>query len=113
MENKLVINVYDDNDNIIKTSEAQVVDFRFGTIRRLMEVLKVDDINDTAELLKTLYKAWNQITNILEKAFPDMHDDDWDNVKLSELLPVLMVIMKSSFIQMMAIPTDSKNLTAE
>ena len=113
MDEKLKINVYDENDNVIKTAEAQVVDLRFGTIRRLMEVLKVDDINDTSELLKTVYKAWNQITKILEKAFPDIKDDDWDNVKLSELVPVLMIILKSSFVQMLTIPTDSKNLTAE
>lgn len=113
MEDKLTINIYDENDDIVKTAEAKVVDLRFGTIRRLMEVLNVDDINDTSELLKTVYKAWNQITNILEKAFPDIEDDDWDNVKLSELIPVLMVILKSSFVQMMTIPTDSKNLKAE
>lgn len=105
----LKINIYDENDNIIRTSEAQVIDLRFGVVRRLMELLKVDDINNTAELLKTVMGAWNQLTTILNKVFPDVTDEDWDNVKLSELIPVLMIILKSSFVQMLAIPADNES----
>ena len=112
MEN-LKLNVYDENDNVIKTSEAQVVDLRFGTIRSLMELLKVDDINDTAQLLKTVYSAWAQIVGILSKVFPDLEEQDWENIKLSELMPLLMIVLKSSFAQILTIPTDSKNVTRE
>lgn len=110
---KLELNVYDENDNIVKTSEAQVIDLRFGTIRSLMELLKVDDINDTAQLLRTVYGAWTQITGILSRVFPDMEEQDWDNIKLSELMPLLVIILKSSFAQILTIPTDSKNVTRE
>lgn len=109
MDDKLILNVYDDNDNIVKTSEAKLIDLRFGTIRSLMELLKVDDIDDTAELLKTVYGAWSQIIGILNRVFPDMTEEDWENIKLSELLPILVVILKSSFVQILSIPSDSKN----
>lgn len=111
MEN-LKINVYDENDNIIKTSEAKIVDLRFGTIRSLMELLNVEDIEDTAELLRTVYSAWSQITKILERVFPDVEGKDWDNIKLNELMPILVVILKSSFAQMLTIPKESKNSIA-
>jgi hypothetical protein len=106
---KLILNVYDEKDKIIKTSEAQLVDLRFGTIRSLMELLNVDDMNDTGELLKTVYGAWSQIIAILGRVFPDMTDEDWENIKLSELLPILVVILKSSFAHILTIPNDSKN----
>ena len=106
--NDLKINVYDDEDNIIKTSEAKLVDLKFGVIRKLMKLLNVDNINNTVELLKTVYGAWEQITNILNNCFPDMTDDDWDNVKASELLPVFVMILKYSFTQMLTIPTDKE-----
>ena len=106
---KLILNVYDDNDEIVKTSEAKPVDLRFGTIRKLMKLLNVEDINDTGELLKVVYSVWSQLTIILGKIFPDMEEDDWDNIKLSELMPVLVIILKSSFVQILSIPTDSKN----
>lgn len=112
MEN-LKLNVYDENDNIIKTSEAKMIDLRFGTIRSLMELLKVDDINDTTQLLRTVYSAWAQVISILSKIFPDMEEEDWENIKLSELLPMLVAILKSSFAQILTIPTDEKNVTRE
>lgn len=103
---ELVLNVYDDNDEITKTCEAKVIDLRFGTIRSLMKLLKVDNIEDTSELLKTLYGAWDQVTKILSQVFPDMEENDWDNVKLSELLPVVIQILKSSFAQILTIPKE-------
>lgn len=108
MEN-LKLNVYNDNDEVIKTAEAKFIDLRFGTIRSLMELLNVEDINDTSELLKKLYSAWNEVIKILSRVFPEMEEGDWDNIKLSELIPMLVVILKSSFVQMLAIPADSKN----
>jgi hypothetical protein len=106
---KLVLNVYDNEDNIVKTSTAERIELKFGSIRKLMKLLNIDNIDDTSELLKVLYGAWEQITKVLTGCFPDMTDEDWDNVKVSELIPVLMGILKYSFTQMLTIPTDSKN----
>lgn len=105
----LKLNVYDEKDNVVKTSEAQIIDLRFGTIRSLMELLNVDDIDDTSQLLKTVYGAWGQIITIIGRVFPDMTEEDWENIKLSELLPILVTILKSSFAQILTIPNDSKN----
>lgn len=106
---ELKLNVYDDENNVVKTATAEVMELKFGSIRSLMKLLKVDDINDTAQLLKVVYGAWEQLTKILNGCFPDMTDEDWDNVKVSELVIVLVAILKYSFTQMLSIPTDSKN----
>ena len=75
--------------------------------------LQIDQVKDTSELLKVIYSAWGQITSILSKAFPDMEDADWENVKLSELVPILVTILKNSFAKIATIPTDEKNSMAE
>lgn len=106
---ELKINVYDDEDNIVKTATAELVEIRFGAIRKLMKLLNVENIEDTSELLKTVYGAWEQLTKLLNGCFTDMTDEDWDNVKISELMPVILAILKYSFTQMLTIPTDSKN----
>lgn len=106
---KLVLNVYDNEDNIVKTSTAELIELKFGSIRKLMKLLNIDNIDDTSELLKVLYGAWEQITKVLTGCFPDMTDEDWDNIKVSELIPVLMGILKYSFTQVLTIPTDPKN----
>lgn len=106
---ELKINIYDDEDNIVKTATAELVEIRFGAIRKLMKLLNVENIEDTSELLKTVYGAWEQLTKLLNGCFIDMTDEDWDNVKISELMPVILAILKYSFTQMLTIPTDSKN----
>ena len=103
------INVYDDNDNIVKVAEAKVIDLKFGTIRSLMELLNIDNVDYTGELLKMIYSAWDQIVVILDQCFPTMEYGDWDNVKLKELVPVMVEIMKFSFGEILKVPKDSKN----
>lgn len=106
---ELKLNVYDDENKVVKTATAEVMELKFGSIRSLMKLLNIDDINDTAQLLKVVYGAWEQLTKILNSCFPEMTDEDWDNVKVSELVIVLVAILKYSFTQMLSIPTDLKN----
>ena len=114
MDDKILrLNIYDEKDEIKKTVEAHFVEIRFGTIKKLLAVLKVDQIDDTSELLKVLYGSWKAVTDVLSKVFPEMEEDDWDGVKLSELLPIVVSILKGSFAHILSIPTDSKNVIAE
>lgn len=103
------IKVYDNANNVVKTSTAIDAELKFGAIRSIMKLLNIDDINDTGELLKTIYSAWEQLTAILTQCFPEMEEDDWDNVKLDELVPVVVGILRASFGKILTIPNDSKN----
>lgn len=113
MGDLLTLNVYNEKDEVIKSVEAHFVEIRFGTIKKLLGVLEVDSIDDTSELFKILYNSWSSVTSTLEKVFPDMTEEDWDGVKISELLPVIIAIMRGSFTHILSIPTDSKNSIAE
>lgn len=106
---KLEINVYDKDNNVVKTCEAQTVDLEFGTIRALMKLLNVDNMNDTGQLLDVVYNAWEQLVDILNQCFPDMETEDWEHVKLKELIPVIVDILKASFADILSIPKDPKN----
>lgn len=101
---ELKIKVYDDNDQVVKECKAQTVDIRFGQVSAIMELMEVESITDSAQLLRTVNRAWKELTKILGKIFPDMTDDDWDNVSIKELLPVVVGILKSSFAEMISIP---------
>ena len=106
---ELILNVYDGYGDITKTVTANTVDLEFGTIRSIMELLNIDSIDDTDELLKTVYGAWDNLVLILNRCFPDMDYEDWEHVKLKELMPVLINILKYSFGEILTIPNDSKN----
>ena len=105
---ELQITVYDDNDNVVKKCTAQTVDIKFGQISAIMELIDVENIENNAELLKTVHRAWKQLKKILGKIFPDMTEEDWDYISVKELLPVVLAILKDSFREMMTIP-KSKN----
>lgn len=105
---ELKITVYDDDDKVIKECKAQTVDIKFGQISAIMELVDIDDVNNSMELLKTVKRAWKQITKVLSKIFPDMTDEDWDYVSMKELLPVVVAIIKDSVAEMLTIP-KSKN----
>ena len=107
--NELILNVYNDNDEVIKTCKAQFVELRFGAVRSIMKLLKVDQIETNLELMNAISNAWEQLTAILGKCFPEMDDSDWDNVKMSELIPVVVSILKSSFAKMMDIPKEKNS----
>jgi hypothetical protein len=107
--NDYTLNVYDEDDNVVKTVTAQFVDLKYGPIRACMKLLNVDEIETNLELLNAVYKAWDKLTNVLNKCFPDMEDDDWDNVKMSELIPTLVGILKKAFAKMMEIPKEKNS----
>ena len=103
------INVYDEDDKVVKTCEAQMVDIKFGTIRSLMELLNIDAVDGDYNILETVYTAWDQIVVLLDKVFPDMEYADWENVKVKELVPVLMELLRYTFKEIMKVPKDEKN----
>ena len=103
------LNVYDKENNVVKTCKAVDVNLKFGPVRKLMALLDIDNIDDTSALLSTVYGAWDQITETLNLFFPDMEDGDWDNVYIEDLLKVIIDITKASFVKILSIPSESKN----
>lgn len=103
------LNVYNKEGKVTKTVKANYIDLEFGAIRSIMELLNIDSITDTGDLLKTVYSAWDQLTVILTACFADMSYEDWEHVKLKELVPVIFGILKYSFSEILSIPQDPKN----
>lgn len=105
----ITINIYDDDDKVVKTAEAQIISLRFGVVRSLMEIMNIENVDNTADLLKTIYGAWDEIKNILCKIFPGVALEELDNTHLDELVPVVLKVVRDSFNVLSSIPTDEKN----
>ena len=98
------INVYDDDGNLVKTVKGEPVHFRFGTIRKLMRLVEVEKADNTGELLNIVSGAWNELTRILSRCFPEMEEKDWDGVEINELLPAVVEIVKAAVSEINRIP---------
>lgn len=103
----LVLKIYDtDGKNIVKTYTSSTYDLMFGTVKRLMELLKIEDMDNQLEMLKIIYGAWEEIKTVLAGVFPNVQPDEWEHVKVKELLPLIMDIAKFSVQEMFTIPTE-------
>lgn len=103
----LVLKIYDDSGKtVVKSYESKTYDLMFGTVMKLMELLKIEDMDDQLEMLKTIYGAWEEIKTVLEGVFPEATDDDWKHVRVKELLPMILEIAKFSVTEMFTIPTE-------
>lgn len=106
----LILKIYDDKgQNVVKSYESTTYDLMFGTIMKLMELLKIEDMDNQMEMLKTIYEAWDEIKVVLSAVFSEATDEDWKHVKVKELLPIILDIAKYSVTEMFVIPTDPKN----
>lgn len=103
----LVLKIYDDSGkNVVKSYESKTYDLMFGTVMKLMDLLKVEEMDDQVEMLKTIYGAWEEIKTVLAGVFPEATNDDWKHVRVKELLPMILEIAKFSVTEMFTIPTE-------
>lgn len=106
----LTLNIYDEKGkDVVKTAKSSTFDLMFGTIVKLMDLLKIEDIDNNLEVLKAIYGAWNEIKAVLSTVFPDVSEDEWAHVKVKELVPIIINIGKFAVSEALTIPTDSKN----
>lgn len=106
MEN-LILKIYDDSGkNVVKSYEASTYDLMFGAVMKLMELLKIEEMEDQMQMLKTIYGAWAGIRTVLAGVFPDVTPDEWEHVRVKELLPMILEIAKFSVTEMFTIPTE-------
>jgi hypothetical protein len=105
--NNITLHIYDKaGKEVVKMYEAQPYDLPFGTVRALMEILKVEDMTNQAELLRVLANAWDEIVSVLNGVFPECTDDEWNRVKTKEVLRVIIDIAKFAISDIFVIPTE-------
>lgn len=103
----ITLKIYDKSGkNVVKIYEAEPYDLPFGTVRKLMAIVKIEDMENQAELLKTVAGAWDEILNVLYSVFPECTEEEWDTIKAKEVLSVIIQIAKSAISDIFVIPTE-------
>lgn len=105
----LKLNIYDENGEITKTYTTTEFDLMWGTIEDLMSIVKIDKINDNDEIFKMVYSALPQVTPLLKQIFHGVTDEELRNVKVKELVPVIVEAFKFAFTEIGKIGNNSKN----
>lgn len=104
------LKVYDeDMETVKKECAASTVKIPFGLVRKLMNLFKVETLEDTTQILNIVMTSWDEVTALLDRVFPDVEPEDWDYVDTGELVRVIYALLKSALAELLTIPTDPKN----
>lgn len=105
----ITLNVYENDMKTVRKECAAVsVKIPFGVIRNLMKFFDENTLEDTSQIFTVITSSFNDITNILHNVFPEIEEEEWDNVDTTELITVIYKIIKYSFLKMLEIPAGKK-----
>lgn len=102
----LFLPIKDKDGNIIRQAQAEMMEISLGTVDKLMALLDIDEDTNSFAVLKKVSTAWKEITKILHDVFPDVTQEEWENVSINKLVPVVLAIVKYTFSELMKIPTE-------
>ena len=108
MDIKLTI-YNEDMETVKKECTANMVKVPFGLVRKLMNLFKVENLQDTTQILDIIMTSWEDVIKLLGRIFPDVTEEEWDYVDTSELMRVILSLVRYVFAEMVKIPTDPKN----
>lgn len=103
----IVLKIYDaTGKNVTKMYEAKEYELKFSTVRKLMAIVKIEDMENQLELLKTISDAWDEILDVLHTVFPECTEEEWDSIKAKDVLKTIIQIAKTAISDMFVIPTE-------
>lgn len=103
----IVLKIYDaTGKNVTKMYEAKEYELKFSTVRKLMAIVKIEDMENQLELLKTISDAWDEILDVLHTVFPECTEEEWDSIKAKDVLATIIQIAKTAISDLFMIPTE-------
>lgn len=105
----ITLNIYGKNKQIIKTLEADGYDLMMGTVEDFISIIDLDKANDPIAVARMLGAGYEQIKPLLRDIFPDMTDEDFRGVRLTDLVGTAMQICTSVVKGIRLTSTNAKN----
>lgn len=98
---KLELNIYSKERNaetgkkeIVKTYTTDEYDLMYGTVEDILVLFDNVNVNDTTQVMSVIRKFMNQLNPLLKDVFFGLTDEEIKNIKVKELVPVIVNIIK-------------------
>jgi len=90
----MILNIYkkDNKNEIDKTYRSESYDLMLGTVEEFMQIIDVDKLTDNTEVAKMVIKCYGKLKPLLKDVFDGVTDEELDQVKIKELIPVVLSI---------------------
>lgn len=103
------LNIYEKR-KVVKTYETDVYDLMFGTLEDVAAAVKIDELKtgDDIEIIKLVGRlvasSMGTVKELLKDIFQGISDDEIRNTKVSEIVTVLMDVVKAAVAQIGTLP---------
>lgn len=111
---ELKLNIYKGRE-IEKTYTAETYDLMFGTLEDIVNLIDLDTLNskDSVDFVgavaKIIVKGFDQFKPLFKDIFPGLTDEELRRVRVADLVPVVVDVVKYSFTEMFKGSTGAKN----
>lgn len=101
----MILNIYSKKD-IIKTYTADTYDLMFGTVEDILELIDIDNLKTanvdeiSIAVFKAVPKSIGIFKNLLKDVFEGLTDEELKNVKVSDIVTIVIEIIKFTFGQL-------------
>lgn len=91
---EITLNIYKENNKneIEKTYRAEGYDLMLGTVEDFMNILDLDNLNNNVEVAKMVVKGYSQIKPLLKEVFPEITDEEFKRIKVTDLVNTIVQI---------------------
>ena len=104
------LNIYDPKDKkkVVKVHEVEGYDLMLGTIEDFMDIIDMDKLDDDKEVAKMVIKSYKQLKPLIMDIFPELQDDEYKLIKVSDLVR-LIVQIGTAVVEQLDFIKSSKN----
>ena len=102
---EFTLDIYKGNKKI-KTVKAKKAELTMGVVRKLTNLINFEKEKTTAEMNKLMFDVWQPLTELLNVLFPDVTDEEWDGVRLQDMIKLIMEVTQTAVSEALQIPTD-------
>lgn len=108
----LELKIYGKDEDVVRVAKGKGTTVKFGIIRRIMKLIDIEKETNSFEVMKKVLGAWEEVEELLGSVFPDVTEEEWDNVDIGEVSGILIEIAKMAMKRMAGIPTDPNTVGA-
>ena len=105
---ELKLHIYEGKE-IVKTYSTDTIDFSFGVVEDVLDVLDFEKITDKTQLTAMVLKMSKQLKPFLKDMFAGVTDEEIRTVKVSNIVEIFKGLYHYAVDELGVVAKDSKN----
>ena len=105
---ELMLKIYD-GKKVVKTYKVETIDFSFGVVEDILDILDFEHMTTKAEIGTMVVKASKQLKPFLKDIFDGVTDEEIRNTRIQNLIEIFRGLYQYAATELGAAAGDTKN----